>query len=85
MIPQDIRGLRRKRNELDEQELLADTLSSKVVVIGNVGRSYIKREPGAAEGYVYRIDIFDKEQGGWYHSEWYNPAGDAIRAEYYAD
>lgn len=85
MTPQNIRGLRRKRTDLDQEELLADTLSSKVITLGNVGRSYIKREPGAEEGYIYRIDIFDNEQGGWYHSEWYNPAGDIIKTEYYAD
>jgi len=77
--------LRRKRNELDEEQLLADTLSSKVVNIGNVGKTYLKREPGAIEGYVYRIDLFDTEQGGWYHSEWYAPNGDPIRTEYYED
>ena len=76
---------RRKRSELDLEEILADTLSCKVTHIGNVGRSYIKREPGAEEGYIYRLDLFDKEQGGWYHSEWYNPAGDPIRTEYYED
>ena len=77
---------RLKRSDLSQEEILADTLKCiRVMNIENVGKSYIRREPGAEEGYIYRLDLFDRHRGGWYHSEWYAPNGDPIRTEYYED
>lgn len=76
---------RLKRNDLNQEELLADTLSCKITNIGKAGKSYVKRAPGAAEGYIYRLDLYDSEHGKWYHSQWYDKSGEPIRTEYYED
>jgi len=76
---------KRKRDNLYQEEILVDSLSSQVTLLENVGRYYIKCEPGITEGYIYRIDLFDRNCGGWYHSEWYDKNGKSIRVEYYED